>query len=567
MTRAATRPAGRVRESLPVDLGLIAFVGGLLLLAILGHDYFRPYDAPELDPRPVLLPFYAVRSLARLAVAYVVAVTLALGIGHLAARSPLARRVILPTLDVLQSVPILGFFPAAVAVFIGIFRGSALGVEAAAVFLIFTSMFWNLAFSVYETLITLPEELGLAARQFGLRGPLRWSRLILPAVAPNLLYNSILSWSNGWYFLMASEIIAAGPARYTLPGLGSYLAQAITQGQGGQTLLALGALLVIVVGMHLLVWSPLETWASRFHVDESGDRPRVPRMGRLLARSRIVQVFSRRVAAPVGQWAFRAWGRLLDLPGRFSTVIAVVAALVVAAGIVRLLTAATGFVLSRPLGPEAREIPLTLFLSFLRVSVGVGLAVVLSVPLAYAVFRRTRIRQGALSLLQILGSIPATAFFPLIAVLMLRLRLGMNVGAILLVLTGTFFYVAFNVLSGAAAIPKEMNEAAAALGLRRQTYLRRVFVPAVLPSLVTGCVTAWGGGWNAIIFSEYVVAGNELYSVPGIGATLDRATYVTNDLQVVTLSLVSMVALVILVNRLFWDPLYQHVAGRYKLET
>src|SRR6185312_11957529 len=169
----------------------------------------------------------------------------------------------------LQSVPILGFFPAAVAVFIGIFRGSALGVEAAAVFLVFTSMFWNLAFSVYETLITLPEELTLAGKQFGLRGPLVWTRLILPAVAPNLLYNSILSWANGWYFLMASEIIAAGPARYTLPGLGSYLGQAIGAGHHEPMLLALLALLVVTTLMHALLWSPLETWAERFHLEES----------------------------------------------------------------------------------------------------------------------------------------------------------------------------------------------------------------------------------------------------------------------------------------------------------
>ena len=172
-------------------------------------------------------------------------------------------------------MPILGFFPAAVAVFITITGGSALGVEAAAVFLIFTSMFWNLAFSVYETLITLPEELNLAAAQFGIKGPMRWRRLILPAVAPNLLYNSILSWSNGWYFLMASEIIAAGQARYTLPGLGSYLGQAIAEGRNDQMMLALLALLVTTLGMHLLVWSPLETWAERFHVDETGNRPRV----------------------------------------------------------------------------------------------------------------------------------------------------------------------------------------------------------------------------------------------------------------------------------------------------
>jgi NitT/TauT family transport system permease protein len=386
-------------------------------------------------------------------------------------------------------------------------------------------------------------------------------------VAPNLLYNSILSWSNGWYFLMASEIIAAGPARYTLPGLGSYLAQAIEAGRNDQMALALAVLVAVVVGMHLLVWSPLETWAERFHMGESGERPRVPRMGRILARSRLVQWFARGVMAPLAQWAFRAWGRILNLPAPWSTLLAVLAGAGFAVGVAYAAWRAGQFAFSAPLAPVARQIPWPLLLSFLRVSVGVGLAVILSIPLAFVTFRRARVRQTVLSLLQILGSIPATAFFPLIAVLMLRLRLGMNVGAILLVLTGTFFYVAFNVLSGAAAIPKEMNEAAATLGLRRRDYLRRVFVPAVLPSLVTGCVTAWGGGWNAIIFSEYVVAGGRRYEVAGIGATLDRATYVTGDLQVVTLSLVSMVALVVLVNRVFWDPLYQHVAQRYKLEA
>src|SRR5687768_14235100 len=185
----------------------------LLLAVLLGSSHLRPYDTPEIDPSPALLPIYLLRSLARLGMAYGLAVLLALATGHVAARSRLARRIILPTLDVLQSVPILGFFPAAVAVFIGVFGKSALGVEAAAVFLIFTSMFWNMAFGVYESLITIPEQLRMAADQFGLRGPLRWSRLLLPAIVPRLLYNSILSWSNGWYFLIASEIIAMGKAR------------------------------------------------------------------------------------------------------------------------------------------------------------------------------------------------------------------------------------------------------------------------------------------------------------------------------------------------------------------
>jgi NitT/TauT family transport system permease protein len=315
------------------------------------------------------------------------------------------------------------------------------------------------------------------------------------------------------------------------------------------------------------VWSPLETWAERFHVDETGDRPRTPRVGRVLGRSRIVAWATHVVVFPAAQRVLMAAARLMDLPGRYSTLLAV--------GVGSVLSAVLGYggwrfhalLSSRPLSPEAREIPLSLVLSFMRVSTGVVLAVLIAVPLAYLTFRSGRIRSIVLSVLQILGSVPATAFFPLIALLMLRLGLGMNVGSILLVLTGTFFYVMFNVLSGAASIPRELNEVAAALGIRGPRYVARVFLPAVLPSLVTGCVTAWGGGWNAIIFSEYMVAGGRRYEVKGIGAVLDRATYVTGDTQMIALSLMSMVALVVVVNRVFWDPVYQRVAARYKMEA
>ena len=545
----------------------MAAAGVLLLVVLLGSAHLRPYDTPEIDPRPALLPIYLLRSLSRLAVAYGLAVLVALATGHLAARSRFARRLILPTLDVLQSVPILGFFPAAVAVFIGLFGGSALGVEAAAVFLVFTSMFWNLAFSVYESLITFPEELTLAAAQFGLRGPLRWSRVVLPAVMPNLVYNSILSWANGWYFLTASEIIAAGPARYTLPGLGSYLAQAITVGRNEETLVALLVLLLTTVVLHLVVWSPLETWAERFHLEETGARPRTPRVARVLRRSRIVRWTARVVVVPTAQRVLIGAGRLMDLPGRYGTLLAVATGTALAAGVAYGGVRLHALLTSRTLSPEAMDIPSSLALSFLRVSTGVVLAVIVAVPLAYLTFRNARTRSIVLSVLQILGSVPATAYFPIIALVMLRLGLGMNVGSIVLVLTGTFFYVMFNVLSGAASIPRQLDEAAAALGIRGARYVTRVFLPAVLPSLVTGCVTAWGGGWNAIIFSEYMVAGGRRYEVKGIGALLDRATYVTGDRQVIALSLLSMVALVVLVNRVFWQPVYQRVAARYKMES
>jgi NitT/TauT family transport system permease protein len=553
-------------DSLPLDLGLIGGIGALVLLAFLGSASLRPYDAPELDPRPGLLPIYLLHSLARLLIAYTIAVLLALATGHLAARSRFARRLILPTLDVLQSVPILGFFPLAVGLFIALSGGSALGVEAAAIFLIFTSMFWNLAFGVYESLITVPEELRLVAAQLDLAGPLRWTRLILPVVAPGLIYNSQLSWANGWYFLIASEIIALGPARYTLPGLGSYLAQAVATGHVERAASALGLLVVTTVAIHVFLWAPLETWAERFHLEETGQRPRTPRIGRLLSRSRIVRSLSRGVILPLGQRALLASGRVLHLLTRHAAWAGAFAALALAT----LLAVAGGHLYRlfsvRPFSAVLPGIPLDLALSLARVSVGVVVSAAIAIPLARFIARFPAIRNTATVVIQLLASVPAAAFFPLIALLVAG-GMDMNAGAALLALTTMFWYVLFNVMGGALAIPRDLGEVAGSLGLRGTSYLRRVFIPAVAPSLVTGCVTAWGAGWNAMILCEYLKSGGRTLSVRGIGATLARATYDSGDMQVVAASLASMVLLIVLVNRLFWDPLYRRVALRYRMEA
>ena len=557
----------RTPASYSVDLGLILFLVVLVAALTLGGSSLRPYDSPELDPRPELLPLYLLLSLTRLGVTLAISVLLAVPTGYLAAKSAFARRLILPTLDIFQSVPIVGFFPVAVWGFVRLFGGSAFGVELAAVFLIFTSMFWNLAFGVYESLITVPEELRMAADQFGLRGSLRWSHLILPVVVPSLLYNSLVSWANGWFFLIASEIIAVGPARYTLPGLGSYLAQAVTAGRNDLTMLALAVLLATTVGMHLLLWGPLSIWAERFHLEETGDRPRRPRIARILGRSRLVRSASVGIVTPAAQQALRVSGRVLDFLGRHAAgsaavLFGLVVSFLLGYGGLRLY----GLFTSRPLAPELKGIPVDLLFSFLRVAMGVLVSVAVSIPLANWIVRRVKWRSAALAIIQILASIPATAFFPVVVIL-LTWGLGMNAGAVLLALTTMFWYVLFNVVGAASAIPKEVQEAAFAFGLRGRRYLRRVFLPAVLPSLVTGCITAWGAGWNALILCEYLEAGRRVYQVRGIGASLDRATYHTGDMQVVAASLASMVLLIILVNRFFWDPLYQRVAERYKMEA
>ena len=260
----------RAPSSYSVDLGLLLLLAVLVAALIFAGSSLRPYDSPELDPRPELLPVYLLLSLTRLGVTLALSVLLAIPTGYLAAKSAFARRLILPTLDIFQSVPIVGFFPVAVWGFVRLFGGSAIGVELAAIFLIFTSMFWNLAFSVYESLITFPEELTLAAAQFGVRGPLRWSRVVLPAVMPNLVYNSILSWANGWYFLTASEIIAVGSGPVHAAGLRSYLAQAVTAGRNDLTMLARPSSSSPPPWDAPDAMGPLSTWAERFHLEETG---------------------------------------------------------------------------------------------------------------------------------------------------------------------------------------------------------------------------------------------------------------------------------------------------------
>jgi len=271
------------------------------------------------------------------------------------------------------------------------------------------------------------------------------------------------------------------------------------------------------------------------------------------------------VVIPSGQQALTTAGRVLDLVGTgpWAFVAAAVAVpLTVVWAAARIYDLFRGHALS----PELRGIPGDLMLSFARVALGVVISAVVAIPLAERIARRARWRSAALAVIQILASIPATAFFPLIVIL-LTWGLGMNAAAVLLALTTMFWYVLFNVVGAATAIPRELQEVGLSLGLHGIGYLRRVFVPAVLPSLVTGCVTAWGAGWNAMILCEYLVAGGRTHWVRGIGATLDRATYVSGDMQVVAVSLGSMVLLIIVVNRFFWDPLYRHAAARYKMEA
>jgi len=552
-----------------VDVVALLVLALIVLVLFMDKPHVLPRSSQALNLAPVMLPLYAAYSFLRMLAAFVLSLAFSLAAGYWAATSPAARRLILPSLDILQAVPILGFFPAAVFFFIRLFRGSPLGVEAAAVFLVFTSQAWNLAFSVYESLTTIPDDIQTAVRVSGLTGSGLWRRLLLPACVPRLVYNGMLSWAGGWYFLIASEIIAIGKRSYLLPGLGSYLGESIAQGRWDLAAAGLAALVAVIVLLHAFAWSPLDFWAQRFRYETSvASAPgRIPMVGSLLKQAPLLRRAAVRAARAVGRTlapSTAVSSRALTHP--WTRRVLALAALVAVCGILY-GGMQTAEILFRPLPAEAALIPTALQASFLRLLAAYAISLAWTIPLACWISRSTRRASGLMPIVQILASLPATAFFPVIVVVVLRLRLSLNLAAVALVLTGMQWYLLFNLVAAARAMPEDLRELAWASGVKGWLYLRRFFLPAALPSLLTGSITAWGGGWNALVLSESVTAGGRTYAVTGIGALLDRATYVQGDLQMITLTILSMVVAVLLLNRLVWRPLYAWASYRYRLES
>ena len=517
------------------------------------------------------LPAAAAWSLLRMTASYVLSLAVAWLAGYWAAVSPRAARVILPLLDVGQSVPVLGFFPAAIYVFVTLLGGGRVALELASIFLIFTSQAWNLAFAVYEGISTIPSETRAAVDSMGVRGILRLRALLFPACVPTLLYNSILSWANGWYFLIACEIIVAGPVQYDLPGLGATLSRAISKGDLKLATAALVTLVAIVLVLELLVWRPLRAWSRRYRYDtqSAGDEEaaqlRLPDFGIPV----LLRPLRRAAHALWSRVPLKAVNRGLDVAGRRLTrVLGVlrwpgITALVILLGAALIVTAR---VLMPPWPPEAASLPLALLLSFLRITAAYVLALLWIVPVALWASDHARGMRWLSLVAQVGASIPATGFFPVLVALLVGRFGGMEIISVALALTGMQWYLLFNLLAGVHAIPGDLKEATRSLGLRGWRRFRTLTFPAMLPSLITGSITGWGGGWNALIVSEFLEFGGQRYSVLGIGQMLQEATDLPGNPPMMVLSLTAMVVVIVLMNRLFWRRMYTAAADRFKIE-
>jgi NitT/TauT family transport system permease protein len=563
--------------------GIVSF---LLLAAVIALFFAYQQRAlmlhhhpPRFPVRLERLPYYAFCSFNRMLAAYILALIFSIIYGMLAARGGLWERILIPIVDIAQSVPVIGFFPAAIYFFVAISHGGRIGVEMAAVFLIFTSQVWNMLLGIYESVKTIPADSGEALDAFGVTGWLRFERLLMPACVPKLVYNSILSWVAGWYYLIACEIITVGPSNYRLPGLGSFLMEAADHGRAIDMVAGLLTLLFVIVLMDAIVWQPLTEWSEKFRFEfaaSSGPARSLGMLDVLGGIGPVVMRTLREVLVPPWLALKQTLDAISRAPFASSPIakrttwllrvfiigsLAIFSAWAVGAGLVALVRA-----LLKPWPSEAKQIPMATLASFVRMVIAYAISLAWTLPCALAASESPSFKRILSPVAEIAGAIPATALFPLIVIFVIRLTGGMNLASILLILTGMQWYLLFNLLAGANSIPEDLKEAARAFGLSRFATWRKLIIPAVMPSLITGSLTAWGGGWNALILSEYFPYQGHTYKVTGLGALLDVATYETGNGTMILLSLLSMVLVVIVLNRLVWRRLYDTATERYRLD-
>ena len=527
---------------------------------------------PAISLDPGALPLYAALSLGRMLLAYCLSLAFSIAYAYIAARSPAAERWMMPLLDVLQSVPILSFLPVVLLSLIAVLP-QRLAVELASVVLIFTSQVWNMTFSLYQALRTLPKEMREAAAVFRFSPWLRFKRVELPFSALGLIWNSVMSWAGGWFFLMAAEIFTLGERDFRLPGIGAYLQTAANQGNEEALLLGVGTLVLLIVLLDQLLWRPLLAWAERFKVSQvEDDRPAHSWFLDLLQRSTLLSRLGERWLAPLSARVDRTLNKPpeeiaslepVSISGE-TPVWQRALGLVVLLGLVLGGAGAAQLLLTMPGGAWV-GIAAGAGATLLRVTTAVALALAWTIPVGVLIGTNDRAAQVLQPVVQVLASIPATALFPILLLGLLQTPGRENLAAVLLMLLGTQWYLLFNVIAGAAAIPRDLKDTTSLLQLGRWPRWRTLILPALFPYIVTGLVTASGGAWNASIVAEYIHFGGQVHRLTGLGALITGAT-AEGDYALLLASTLGMVVLVVAINRVVWRRLYALAETQYRMD-
>jgi len=554
---------------------LLMFGAGIALfygVLVVGRTWLGPFT-PEVEiSRSLLaLPAYAGYSLLRITLAYVLSLAFTLVYGYVAAYNPRAERFMIPLLDVLQSIPVLSFLPGVMLAMVALFPGRQLGVEAGAILLIFTGQVWNMAFSFYASLKSIPKEMREAAKIYTFSWWQRFVQMELPFSAIGLVWNSMMSVAGGWFFLMACEMFVLGSRDFRLPGLGSYLQTAASAGDTRSILWGVATMIAVIVLLDQFVWRPVIAWAEKFKVEqvESTDAPRSWALD-LIRHSRSIAQIREKTVRPLGErlTLYFARVRASDEAERTSPwkiwltrLLAMVLLAGMGYGVVRV-----GMILSGLQKAELQEAGIGLAATFVRVNLALVIGALWTIPAGVAIGFNPRLARVAQPLAQIAASVPATALFPVVLLLLIRVGGGLGVGSIVLLLLGTQWYILFNVIAGAIAIPTDLKECCSVFRMQGIQRWKKLILPGIFPYLVTGMVTASGGAWNASIVAEYFHFKGHIYTTVGLGATISQATDAGN-FDLLLAATMMMAATVVTINRLVWRRLYALAETRFRLET
>ncbi|MGA8086173.1 MAG: ABC transporter permease subunit [Terracidiphilus sp.] len=521
------------------------------------------------------LPLYALYSVMRIAIAYVLSLVFAVAYGYIAARNARVEAWMIAVLDILQSIPVLSFLPPVLLAMIALVPHHQLGIELGVILLIFTGQVWNLAFSFYSSMKAIPREMIEASRIYRYSAWQRFWQLEMPYAAIGLVWNSIVSVANGWFALMACEMFPLNGINFQLPGIGSYIQTATYSGDVRALLSGIAAIVLIVVATDQLIWRPLIAWSEKFKFEqtESSDHVTSPILA-LLQRSAIISTLSGRIWSAIEEPIYRRMARTRECrviqPIDQDSKQGKPSIGYWAAGIAFALAVTWG---AMQCALMLRHITLAdlkgLFegaaATFLRVNAALLISALWTVPVGVAIGFNPKLARVVQPVAQVMASVPATAFYPILLIALLRIGQGVGLGSMALMLLGTQWYILFNVIAGAMSIPSDLREAASLYKFTRWQRWTTLILPGIFPYLITGMVTASGGAWNASVFAEYANIQNRTIQTIGLGAQIDAAT-ADGRFPILLLATIMISLMVVTMNRLIWRRLYRLAETRYKLE-
>jgi len=560
-----------------IDLG-IAACGLALFFGVISTGVYwlgKPVPVVTISNSLGALPAYAFDSIVRMAIAYCLSLVFAVSYGYIAAYNRRLEPWMIAALDILQSIPVLSFLPPVVLAMVALIPGHQLGIEMGVILLIFTGQVWNLAFSFYSSLKSIPREMVEASRIYRYSAWQRFWQLEMPYATIGLVWNSIVSVAGGWFALIFCETFTMGDRNFQLPGLGSYIQTATYSGDVKALVSGIGVVVLVVVATDQLIWRPLIAWSDKFKFEqvEAAERVRSPILT-LLRRSPLLGSTAEHIVGAVSEPIYRRLARSREChvvrpldttasskpsPAWWMLLVAVVAA-------VGWGTVQAGLMLRTLTWPDLRLLLEGAAATFLRVNAALLISAAWTVPVGVAIGLNPKLARIVQPLAQILASVPATAFFPVLLIALVRIGGGLGVGSVVLMLLGTQWYILFNVIAGAMSIPSDLREVSTLYRFSRWQRWTRLILPGIFPYLITGMVTASGGAWNASVMAEYSRVKGQTLSVIGLGAQIDAATD-SGRFAMLLMATIFISLMVVTMNRLVWRRLYRLAETRFKLET